>query len=170
MFRHTEGGIPGDLTRRALRAIAGVEAVKGILAVAASLGLLSLLHRDLHHIAASLIGHIGLSPGDHYPAMILRDIDQLRSANLLPLVLAAGGYALVRFAEAYGLWTDRAWGAWLGALSGALYVPFELRHLLHRPTMAAAAVIAVNVAVVGFLAWQLWRERRETVERSPSRR
>jgi uncharacterized membrane protein (DUF2068 family) len=145
--------------RQALRAIAAFEALKGLAALAASLGFLSLLHHDLHHLAASLIGHIGLQPGDHYPAMVLTDIDQLRHASLAPLLLAAAAYVLVRFAEAYGLWKDRWWGEWLGALSGALYIPFELWHFAHRPSLATAAVALANIAVVGFLGQQLWRRR-----------
>jgi uncharacterized membrane protein (DUF2068 family) len=155
----------GNARRRALRAIAGFEALKGVVALAASLGFLSLLHRDLHHIAAALIGHIGLDPGGHYPSVILGDIDQLRSTPLRPLLLAASGYVLLRFLEAFGLWKERPWGEWLGALSGALYVPFECRHLVHQPTLAIAAVLTVNITVVGYLAWQLRQRRRLTASR-----
>jgi uncharacterized membrane protein (DUF2068 family) len=152
--------MPAVARTRALRAIAAYEAVKGVVALAASLGFLSLLHRDLHQIAASLIGHVGLNPGAHYPAMVLRDVDQLVGANLRPLMLAACVYVVVRLLEAYGLWNERVWGEWLGAVSGAMYVPFELRHLIHRPTLATAVVIALNLALVGFLGWQLWSRRR----------
>jgi uncharacterized membrane protein (DUF2068 family) len=71
------------------------------------------------------------------------------------LLLAASAYVLVHFLEAFGLWRQRPWGEWLGALSGALYVPFGSRHLIHDPTLATAVVMAINVAVVCFLAWQL---------------
>lgn len=144
---------------RTMRAIAGLEAFKGVVALAASLGLLGLLHHDLHHVAAALIGHIGLDPGGHYPAILLRSVDQLLGANLRSLMLAASAYVLVRFMEAYGLWKERPWGEWLGVLSGMLYVPFELRHLVHDPGLVTAAVIAVNLAVVAYLGWQL-RQRR----------
>lgn len=146
--------------QRALRAIAWFEAVKGGLAIAAALGLLSLLHHDLHQIALSLIGHVGLDPGAHYPALALHNVDRLRDASVQSLLLVAGGYALVRLVEAYGLWHERRWGEWVGVVSGALYVPFEVRHMLHQPTWSSAAVIAANVAVVLFLAWQLWHRRR----------
>ena len=144
--------------RRALRTIAIFEAIKGATALAASLGLLSLLHRDLHQLAEALISHFGLQPGAHYPSLILRETEVLQDANLRSLVLLAAGYVSLRFFEAYGLWFERIWGQWLGALSGALYVPFELWHLLYRPSVAGAAVLAANLLVVGFLAWQLWRE------------
>jgi uncharacterized membrane protein (DUF2068 family) len=147
--------------RRALRTIAAFEALKGVAALAASLGLLSLLHRDLHHFVAALISHFGLEPGDQYPALVLHYADLLADANRRNLVLLAAGYITLRFTEAYGLWLQRRWGEWLGALSGALYVPFELGHLLHRPTVLAGAVLAGNLLIVAYLARELNRGGKE---------
>ncbi|HUN92933.1 MAG TPA: DUF2127 domain-containing protein [Burkholderiaceae bacterium] len=144
-----------------MRTIAIFEAAKGIGALAASLGFLSLLHHDLHRIAVDLISHFGLDPGAHYPAILVRYADVLANANVRQLVLLASGYVAIRLAEAHGLWHQRRWGEWLGALSGALYVPFEVRHLLHRPTALSAGVLLFNVAVVAFLAFQLWRDDRD---------
>jgi uncharacterized membrane protein (DUF2068 family) len=146
-----------DGTKRLLRGIASFEALKGLLALAAALGLLGLVHHDLRQAAAALIGHIGLRPGGQYPAMVLGEIDRWLAADRVSLLLAAGGYVVLRFTEAYGLWHARPWGEKLGALSGALYVPFELQHLVHRPSALTVAVLAANVAVVGFLVWRLRR-------------
>ena len=159
----------GAPKRRALRAIAGFEAVKGLLALAAGLGLLGLLHHDLHQLAATLISQVGLDPGGRYPVLLLHAADVLRDTNLRSVLMVAALYVVVRWAEAWGLWNGHSWGEWLGALSGALYVPFELRHLLHKPSLTAALVLALNLAVVGFLAWELWREKRERSE-GPARR
>ena len=149
----------GAPKRRALRVIATFEAFKGLLALAATLGLLGLLQRDLHHLAATLIGHVGLDPGGRYPTLLQHYVDLLYDANLRTLLLGAGLYVVVRLAEAWGLWFGHSWGEWLGALSGALYVPFELRHLLHAPGVAGAGVLALNLALVAFLGWELWREK-----------
>jgi uncharacterized membrane protein (DUF2068 family) len=142
-----------------LRAIAAFEAVKGLLALAAGLGWLALMHRDLHALAAALIGHIGLNPGGHYAALLLHNIDHLHQGSLSWQMLALAGYVAVRWLEAYGLWYQRRWGKWLGALSGALYVPFELQHFFHRPSLATAGVIALNLALVAYLGRQLWLQR-----------
>ncbi|CAM3593439.1 DUF2127 domain-containing protein [Bordetella sputigena] len=145
--------------QRTQRLIALVEAAKGVGALAASIGLLGLLHHDLRHIVSVLIGHFGLDPGGHYPGELLRYATILQDTSLRTLVGLAAAYVILRLVEAYGLWRDRAWGEWLGALSGAIYVPFEVRHLLHRPSVLAAAVVLFNVGIVAFLAWQLWHRR-----------
>jgi uncharacterized membrane protein (DUF2068 family) len=145
--------------RRALRTIAAFEAAKGATALAASLGLLSLLRHDLHQLAVTLISHFGLNPGGRYPSEVLHYADVLANTDVRSLVLLAAGYVVLRFCEAYGLWYQRTWGEWLGALSGALYVPFELRHLLHRPSLAAAVVLLINLLVVAYLALLAWRDR-----------
>jgi uncharacterized membrane protein (DUF2068 family) len=113
----------------------------------------------LHHLALALIGHIGLDPEAHYASLLLHYADLLHDANLRALFGLVTLYVALRLTEAWGLWHERRWGEWLAALSGGLYVPFELRHLLHRPTVTNGLVLAVNVAVVAFLGWQLWRDR-----------
>lgn len=57
-------------------------------------------------------------------------------------------------------------GAVLGVLSGGVYIPFELRHLLHLPGIISAAVLVANVLIVVFLAHRLWR-RRVAIRSSP---
>ena len=145
--------------RRALRLIAGFEALKGVAASAAALGMLDLMHHDARRLSLELIGHLGLNPDARYPAMVLHYAALLPGANLRLLAALASGYIATRLLESYGLWNERAWGEWLGALAGGLYIPFEIAHFAHRPSAISAAVLAVNALVVGFLAYQLWRRR-----------
>jgi uncharacterized membrane protein (DUF2068 family) len=146
--------------RSTLRVIAVFEAIKGAAAFAAAVGMLDLMHHDVRHLALELIGHFGLNPDARYPAMVLHYAALLPGANLRLLMVLAFGYVLTRLLESYGLWNNRTWGEWLGALGGGLYIPFEVAHLLHRPSAIGAAVLAGNVLVVSFLAYQLWRRRK----------
>lgn len=142
-----------------LHVIAIFEALKGIIALAASIGLLGILHHDVRHFAHEMIGHFGVNPDSHYPSILLHYADVLKDANLRTLVFAAIAYIVIRLLEAYGLWNDLAWAEWLGALSGALYIPFEIRHLIYKPSVISAMVFGINVFVVGFLAYRLYRRR-----------
>jgi uncharacterized membrane protein (DUF2068 family) len=151
--------------RRALRAIALFEAIKGVAAFAAVIGILDLMHHDVRHLAMELIGRFNLNPGARYPSILLHYADLLPGANVRLLVFLAFGYIVGRVLEAYGLWNDRAWGEWLGALLGGLYIPFEIGHLVHRPSIINAAVLTGNIFVVGFLAYQLSRRRKHDIAR-----
>jgi len=144
---------------RALKAIAAFEGLKGFAAIASGLGLLGLLHHDIRHLALELVGHFGLDPAQHFPSVFLHYVNLLNGTPVSTWMLLLCGYAALRLAEAYALWRERAWGAVLGALSGGLYIPFEWRHLLHRPSLVSAAVLAVNVLIVAFLVHRLRRQR-----------
>ena len=145
--------------RRTLRAIAVFEAIKGIAAFAAIIGVLDLMHHDVRHLAIELIGRFGLNPNAHYPSILLHYAELVPNANVHSLAILAFVYILVRLLEAYGLWNNLAWGEWLGALSGGLYIPFETGHLVHQPSVMLGIVLAGNVFMVSFLAVQLWSRR-----------
>jgi uncharacterized membrane protein (DUF2068 family) len=157
------GGEP-NAHRRALHAIALFEAVKGLAALAAGIGLLGLLHHDIHHLAVALLWRFHLDPALPYPAILLHYADLLSAIDLRTLAPVALAYIGVRFLEAWGLWRGKTWAEWLGALSGALYIPLEVAHLMHRTNLINAAVLLANVVIVGFLALQLWRRmhRKQT--------
>lgn len=144
---------------KTLHAIACFEALKGIAALAASVGLLSLAHHDVRAMAYALIGHFHLDPDAHYPKILLDDAALLANSNVRQVVLLAWGYAGIRLLEAYGLWKDRAWAEWLAALSGTVYLPWELNHLLQHTTAINGIVLLGNVAVVAFMVARL-RQRR----------
>ncbi|MCZ8255368.1 MAG: DUF2127 domain-containing protein [Bacteroidia bacterium] len=153
------GGEP-NAHRRALHAIALFEAVKGLAALAAGIGLLGLLHHDIHHLAVALLWRFHLDPALPYPAILLHYADLLSAIDLRTLAPVALAYIGVRFLEAWGLWRGKTWAEWLGALSGALYIPLEVAHLVHRTSLVNAAVLLANVVIVGFLAFQLWNRLR----------
>jgi uncharacterized membrane protein (DUF2068 family) len=147
-------------TGKALHAIAVFEALKGFTALAALLGVLDLMHHDVRHLAIELIGRFGLNPDAHYPSLLLHYADLLPGAHLPSLLLLGACYVALRLVEAYGLWFDKTWGEVLAALSGGLYIPFEIDHWWHRPTAIAALVLASNVLLTGYLVFRLWHQRQ----------
>lgn len=151
---------PNQTKNTALHAIALFEAVKGAAALLASVGLLSLAHRDVRHLAYALIGHFHLNPDAHYPHMLLGYADVLGNTDLRQAVFLAWGYSAIRFAEGYGLWKDRAWAEWLAALSGTVYLPFELEHVLQHSTATNTLVLVGNAAVVAYMVVRLWQRRK----------
>ncbi|MEQ6437839.1 DUF2127 domain-containing protein [Comamonas sp. w2-DMI] len=152
--------------RTAVRSMALFEAAKGVAALLGLLGLLGLLHHDLHKLALELIGHVGLSPAQRYPALLLDMVDRLNVTPVHTLVLLGGLYAAVRFVEAWGLWRDRAWGEWFGVAASGVYIPLEVQHILRHTSWQAMLVLAFNVALVLVLLARLMQRRAQARERA----
>lgn len=131
------------------------------------MGLLRLVHRDVQEMGEDLVRHFHLSPSSRYPRIFLDLTAKVTDTWLWVLALGSMLYAGLRFAEAYGLWLERRWAEWLGAVSGGIYVPFELVELVRKPTALRAATLLVNLLVVGYLLWDLWR-RPKLPARAPA--
>lgn len=143
----------------AIRSVAFFEAFKGAVVLLAASGLLSLIHKDVHAVAAAFIDHMHLNPASRYPQIFLDATLNLHDSRLVMLAAGAGTYACVRFVEAYGLYAEKAWAEVLAAVSGAIYVPFELAGILRRPTWHGTAFLAINLVVVALMVGALVQRR-----------
>jgi uncharacterized membrane protein (DUF2068 family) len=109
------------------------------------------------HAAHALIDRLHLDATRKFPHIFLQLAENLNDAQLWGLAALALAYALLRFAEAYGLWFQRRWGEWIAAVSGAIYVPVELYELTRGVTWVRVAALILNAAVVGYMCYMLWR-------------
>ena len=71
----------------------------------------------------------------------------------------AFAYAAVRFAEGYGLWLGRQWAEWFAVISAGIYLPLEIWHFTHKPTLLNAGVIVCNIALIIYLGKLLVQQR-----------
>jgi uncharacterized membrane protein (DUF2068 family) len=142
-----------------VRAIALLEAAKGMLVILTGFGALSLIHHDTQLFAERLVGHLHLNPAKHYPRIFIDTAAQLTDARLWMLAIFAATYGLVRLIEAYGLWHERRWAEWFAAASGGIYIPFELYELFHRYSWLSLGALAINVLVVALMGYALARKQ-----------
>jgi uncharacterized membrane protein (DUF2068 family) len=136
-----------------LRAVAVFEAGKGLLVLALGVGLLSLLHKDVEGAAESLLAHVHLHQDGRLSRVFLEAAARMTDARLWGLAAAAAAYASVRFTEAWGLWARRVWAEWFALLSGALYMPWEILKIAERPNAFHLGVLAINLAIVAYMAF-----------------
>jgi uncharacterized membrane protein (DUF2068 family) len=147
-------------TRKTLRAIALFEAIKGLLALAAASGVLALMHADLHSLALRLVEHAHLNPAAHVPMIFIAAATHLQDMRLMSLALGAAAYSTIRLAEAWGLYHGRVWAEVLAAVSGAIYVPFEINGVLRHASGLSVGLLVVNLAIVWVMVRALWLRRR----------
>ena len=143
----------------ALRTIALFEAVKGALAFAAACGLLSLRHTDLHAAADAFLLRHGINPEKHYRRLLIESVAKATNHHVGEVIALCVVYAVIRFAEAYGLWRAKHWAEWFAVISAGIYLPLELQHLAHRLSLFSAGVVLVNVVLILYLARLLARQR-----------
>ena len=143
-----------------LRAVAVFEAFKGTLALLAACGVLAIIPKSARHLAIELVGRLHLNPGKSYPSVFLKLVENTSNTQLWLIAALVVVYAIVRFAEAYGLWRSRRWAEWLAAASGAIYVPVELYELTLSLSWIKFGALILNLAVVAYMCYVLWRSRR----------
>ena len=149
-----------------LRAIATVEALKGVIVLVAAAGLVSLVHQNAQAIAEEIVRHFHLNPASRYPRIFIDALTSLNSTRLWALAAGASLYSALRFIEAYGLWQERAWAEWLGVISGGLYVPLEIYELVVGVTPVKVALLLTNLVVVAYLGRALYRGASERIRQS----
>jgi uncharacterized membrane protein (DUF2068 family) len=163
--------VPGSLEHRArlqaLRTVALMEFVKGLLVLAAALGIAFFV--DAKDVAAWFLQSLHISPDRHFAQLLLRMAGRLSDAKVWVVVSVACGYSGLRFVEAYGLWRARAWAEWVALISGTLYLPVEVRLLVHRVSLLHVAFLVVNLAVVAFMFYlRMYVPRQERKTSPPS--
>jgi len=149
--------------RRKLRIVAIIDVIKGASVLAIGLGLLNAHSHVLENGGVSLLNLLDIDPTLGLPRKFLALLHAADTEHGL-LVLAAVAYAILRFVEAYGLWSMRGWARWLGIFSAGIYVPFELYYFVRQPSLTSAGVMAINLVVL----WLLWPNSRPTQPPQPS--
>ena len=138
-----------------LRTIAVFEVFKGGLALFGFLWVA--LGRDtVPSLMARLVKYAHINPDGGIANFFLTQVTDLNPMMLAGVVVA---YIILRFAEAYGLWRERHWAEWLAAISATIYIPLEVLEIINHPSWSHVVTLVVNVIIVIFLAYVLWRTR-----------
>lgn len=152
----TRTPLPG---RTGLEIIAAFKFVQAATLIVAGLGAFGLMNASVADAAQEWLERLALGNG--------RRIAVAAAAKALPFLaaatprhfgaLGAGAflYALVFLAEGIGLWRGKRWAEYLTIGVTTSLLPFEVVAVAHRVTAVRVATLAVNVAVVAYLVWQL---------------
>ncbi len=144
-----------------LRTVAMFEFGKGVLFLMLGLGALSFEHRDIAKAADILIQRLHLDPTWHYSELLITSVSKLTAVRLQWIGIVGLTLSAVRIAEGYFLWRQNAWAEWLAVVSSSIYLPLEIYHFYHRPSVFGAGVFLVNLIIVIYLAVLLNTNRKE---------
>ena len=77
----------------------------------------------------------------------------LRATGFLALF-----YAAVLFTEGIGVYLQKRWAEYFMVFATGALIPLEIRHIFHRPSIAAVAILLINC----FIVWFLYRVLKRT--------
>jgi uncharacterized membrane protein (DUF2068 family) len=154
-------------SRRIIRLIAAERFLRGLLLLGAGAYLLTHVGSDFSRLADHLMRRLELDPRRPFLRHILAKLHRLRASTVVITGIAALGYGLLELVEGVGLWLDQLWAEYLTVIATSVLIPFEIYELVRKPSMLKATGIAVNAAIVAYLAYALQRrlahERRNRV-------
>jgi uncharacterized membrane protein (DUF2068 family) len=88
---------------------------------------------------------------------------QLRATGFLALF-----YCAVLFTEGIGVYLQQRWAELLMIFATGALIPLEVRHLWHRPSMAALLILLANCFIVWFLYRVLKRDKEVAAVKEPA--
>jgi uncharacterized membrane protein (DUF2068 family) len=152
------GAARGD---RIVSIIGAFKLIKAALLV--SLGVAALLGVPEEIVRSGFqgVGWTGALAAHHtiHDALVRWSVDghELRDVGIACLI-----YAAVFIVEGVGLLRRRRWAEWLTVIVTGSFIPFEIYELGRRPRAGQTAkliALALNVAIVAYLAWRRARAR-----------
>ena len=124
----------------------------GLLFAAISLGMLSLLNKDMEVFSDRLIFFLNLDLEKAYIQDIVDWLTNIKGGTIIGI--SAGMFILssLNLIEAYGLHMRRRWAEWLTVIATSLFIPLELYEVVQKQTLLRIGALVINVAIVYYLS------------------
>ena len=101
----------------------------------------------MQDVADRIVEHFHLNPASRESRILDRAVMDATPGRLRWLAVAAVAYAAFRLIESWGLWRAQRWAEWLGAVTGLVYVPFEIVSFVRHPWPGPLVALAVNLLI-----------------------
>jgi uncharacterized membrane protein (DUF2068 family) len=146
---------PNSSRNGPLRLIAIFKLLKAALLIAIGLGALKLVHKDMGDVIERWVEMLRLDPNNRYIDAVLEKASSLTPGKIKELGLGSLLYAALFSAEGIGLWLLKVWAEWLTVIITSSLVPLEVYEIWRRPTWVREVVLAINIAIVGYLLYKI---------------
>ena len=144
---------------RGLLLIAAFKLLKGAVLIAVGIGALRLLHRDVASIADHWVNAFRVDPHNRYLLWLLAKLSNVNDKKLEELSIGTFIYAAVFLTEGTGLAFKKRWAEYFTIITTGSFLPLEIYELARHATVAKGVALAVNIAVLVYLIWELRRYR-----------
>ena len=150
-----------------LEAIALFKLVKGALLLIVGTGAAKLVHVDVYAMALQWVEVLHVDADNRYIHWLLGKLMFVDERTLRHLSGGTFIYAAVVITAGIGLLRQKLWAEYLTVIATAALIPLEVYELVKRFTTLRVGVIAINLAVVGYLIYLLRRTSGHETTNAP---
>jgi len=136
--------------------------LKAALLIAVGIGAVSLLHKDIAGTVTHWVDMLRVDPDNRFIHRILAKVFAVTPKQLKAIGAGTFFYAALLLTEGIGLLLRKHWAEYFTVITTAALVPLEVFELVERFTAAKVAVLAINIAIVWYLAARLRSRSRRT--------
>jgi uncharacterized membrane protein (DUF2068 family) len=150
--------MPGKAAHgRALRLIAAFKLLKACALIAVGVGALKLLHEDVAGLVEHWINVFRVDPHNHFIDLLLTKLAILDDRRLKELSVGTFVYAGIFLVEGVGLAFRKRWAEYFTIITTSSLLPIEIYELIRKASVGRSFALAVNLAVVAYLIYELRR-------------
>ena len=142
--------------------IAIFKLVKGLLLIAAGIGALKLLHKDVGEVVERWIDVVRVDPDNRYVHGLLVKVLSVNDRTLKEISAGTFAYAALFLTEGIGLLLRKRWAQYFTIIVTTSFLPLEMYELARHVTVAKLGVILVNIAIVAYLIVSVRRDHEVT--------
>jgi uncharacterized membrane protein (DUF2068 family) len=140
---------------RLIRLVAVFKLLKAATLIVTGVGILKLVHTDAATALDHWIATLGLDPGSPLVNHTIEKLTRLSPTKIKELGLGSFVYAALFLTEGIGLWLLKRWAEWFTVIITSSLVPLEVHEVCGHPTATKIVVLALNVAIVGYLVYRI---------------
>jgi uncharacterized membrane protein (DUF2068 family) len=129
--------------------------LKGLLLLAAGIGILKLMHKDIADVVEHWINVLRVDPDNRYIHGLAVKALNLNNKKLEELSAGTFLYASLFLTEGTGLLLQKRWAQYFTIIVTGSLLPLEIYAFVHRATLGKTIMIVFNAAVVAYLAMRV---------------
>ncbi|HEX3378065.1 MAG TPA: DUF2127 domain-containing protein [Candidatus Acidoferrales bacterium] len=142
-----------------VRLIAVFKLFKGLVLLAVGIGAIKLLHKDVAIEVDHWADIFRVDPNNRYFQRLLARFSILNPRKLKELSAGTFFYSALLLTEGTGLLLGKRWAEYFTIIATSSFIPLEIYEVTRRMSAASAIVLILNMAVVIYLIFELFRKR-----------
>jgi uncharacterized membrane protein (DUF2068 family) len=142
------------------RVIGALKLATALLLAAAGVGIFQLMNKDLGEVVERFVSRLHLDPENRLVHEIIARVVGVDRTHLKLLGAGTFFYAALELTEGVGLLLQRHWAEYLTVIATGLLLPLEFYEIARQVSALRIAVMLVNLAILVYLIYKLWQDRR----------